>query len=88
MLVRIQRNGSPPTLLVGMQAGTATVENSVEGPHRVKNRATLRPSDCTAGNLPKAYKNSDLKGHMHPDVYSSSIKKNGQIMERAQMSID
>ena len=28
-----------------------------------------------------------MKGHMHPNVYSSSIN-NGQSMERAQMSID
>ena len=32
-------------------------------------------------------KNADSKGHMHPNVYSSTIN-NSQIMERAQMSID
>ena len=35
----------------------------------------------------KGYKNADLKGHMHPNVSSSTIN-NSQIMERAQMSID
>ena len=29
------------TLLVGMQAGTATLENSIEAPHNINNRATL-----------------------------------------------
>ena len=38
-------------------------------------------------NLSKEYKNADLKGHMHPNVYSSTIN-NSQIMETAQMSID
>jgi len=32
---------NPLALLVGMQAGTATVENSMEVPQKVKNRATL-----------------------------------------------
>ena len=31
----------PPTLLVGMQAGAATLENSMEVPQKVENRATL-----------------------------------------------
>ena len=39
--------GNPLTLLVGMQAGTATRENRVEVPQEVKNRATLRPRNCT-----------------------------------------
>ena len=38
MLVRIQRKGNP---FVEMQAGAATLENSVEVPQEVKNRATL-----------------------------------------------
>ena len=36
MLVRMQRNGNPLTLLVGMQTGTATLEN-MEVPQKVKN---------------------------------------------------
>ena len=38
--------GDPPTLLVGMQAGTATLENGME------DRAALGPSNCTTGHLP------------------------------------
>uniref|UniRef100_A0A452SS33 Uncharacterized protein n=1 Tax=Ursus americanus TaxID=9643 RepID=A0A452SS33_URSAM len=30
--IRMWRKGIPPTLLVGMQVGTATLENSVEVP--------------------------------------------------------
>ena len=41
MLARMWRKGIPPTLLVGMQAGAATLENSIEVPQEVKNRATL-----------------------------------------------
>ena len=45
------------------------LENRVEGPQNIKNRTTLRPSDCTARYLSRGYKNADSKGHMHPNVY-------------------
>ena len=32
---------------LGMQAGAATLENSVEVPQKIKNRTTLRPSNGT-----------------------------------------
>jgi len=35
------REGNPLALLVGMQTGTATLENSMEVPQKVENRATL-----------------------------------------------
>ena len=70
-----------------MQAGAATLENSVEVPQKVKNRTTLQPSNCTTRHLSKGYRCAVLKGHMHPHVYSSTIN-NSQRMERAQMSID
>ena len=75
----------PPNL--GMQAGVATLENSMEFPQKTKNRATLRPSNCTTRHLSTGYRCAVSKGHMHPHVYSSTIN-NSQSMERAQMSID
>ena len=36
--------GSPHTLLVGMEAGAANLENSMEGPQKVTNRATPEPA--------------------------------------------
>ena len=41
MLARMQRKENPPTLLVGIQAGGATLENTMEFPQKVENRATL-----------------------------------------------
>ena len=52
MLAWRQRRGSLPTVVVGMQAGAATLENSMEVPQKVDNRATLQPSNCTTGYLP------------------------------------
>ena len=74
-------------LLVGMQTGTATLENSLEVPQKIENRTTLRPRNCTTRYLPKRYQNTDSKGRMNPDVYSN-ITKNSQTMEKTQVSID
>ena len=59
MLERMWRNGNPLALLVGMQTGAVTLENSVELPKIIKNRTTLGPSNSTARNLPKGYRSAD-----------------------------
>ena len=41
MLARMWRNRNPLALLVRMQTGAATLENSVEVPQKIKNRSTL-----------------------------------------------
>ena len=41
MMERVWRKGNPPTLLVGMQIGTATMENSIEIPQKTENRTTI-----------------------------------------------
>ena len=87
MLVRMWRKGSPLTLLMGMQAGAATLGNGTEIPQKVKNSTTLQPGNCTTGYLFRGHKNRDLKGHMHPNVYSSN-DHNSQIMGKARMSIN
>ena len=87
MLARMQRERISFALLVGMQTGAATLENSMEVPQKIKNRTTLQPSNCTNRYLSKGYRYAVSKEHMHPHVYSSTIN-NSQSMKRAQMSID
>ena len=41
MLVRMQRKGNSLVLLVGMQTGAATVENSTDIPQKVKSGGSL-----------------------------------------------
>ena len=41
MLVQIWRKENTVTLLVGMQIGAATVENSMEVSQKTKNRTTI-----------------------------------------------
>ena len=36
-----KEKGEPPTLLVGMQAGRDTLENSMEVPQKIENRSTI-----------------------------------------------
>ena len=44
MLARIRRKGNPPPLLVGMQAGATTLENSMEVPQNVENELPYDPA--------------------------------------------
>ena len=41
VLVKMWRKGTTRALLVGMQNGTAIVENSMEVPQKVKNRTSI-----------------------------------------------
>ena len=83
------RRGNPLALLVGMQTGAATLENSVEFPQKVKNRTTLWSSNCSTRYLPKEYKNTNLKGYMHLDAYSiKHCLYMVAIMETAKVYID
>ena len=52
MLERMRRKGNPSALLVGMQTGEATVENSMEFPQKTKNGPALWPSNSAAGIIP------------------------------------
>ena len=87
MLARMQRKRNPFPLLMGMHVGAATLENNMEVPQKVENKATLRPNNCTTGYLPQRYKCSDPKGHLDTNVYSSDVH-NSQTVETAQMSIN
>ena len=53
VLVRMWRKGNPSALLVGMQTGAATVENSMEYPENFKNTTALCSTDFTSGNIPE-----------------------------------
>ena len=87
MLARMWRKRNTLTLLVGMQAGADTLENSTEVPQEIKNRATLLPSNCTTGYLPQRYRCSEMKGHLHPNVHISNVH-NSQTVGQTDMSLD
>ena len=51
-LERMWRKGNPTALLVGMQTGAATVENSMEFPQKIKDGTAFQASDPTARTMP------------------------------------
>ena len=53
MLARMWRKGNPLTLLMGMQAGAATLENSMEVPQKVKIELPYDPAIALLGIYPK-----------------------------------
>ena len=57
VLVRMWKKGNPHALLVGMQIGAATVENSVEVPQKLNIGIALWPSNPTSGYLAKEIQN-------------------------------
>ena len=66
--------GNHCALLVEVQTGAATLENSMEVPREVKNIVTLWLRNCTTSYLPQRinYKSSDPKGHLHPNIHRSN----------------
>ena len=52
----VWRKGNPNTVLVGMQIGAATMENSMEVPQKIKHRTTIQPSNSTPGIYSKKMK--------------------------------
>ena len=64
MLGRVWRKGNSLTLIVGMQIGIVTVENSMEVPQKTKNRITIRSSNPIPGHT--SGQNYNYKRNIHP----------------------
>ena len=54
VLTRVWRKRNPWVLLVGMQTGAATMENTMEVPQKIKNRTTTQPRNSISGYLSEA----------------------------------
>ena len=68
MLARKWKKGDPCKPLVGMQIGVATIENNMEVPQKIKNRATtwlrrIQPSKTESGtdNLKRLRISSEIE---------------------------
>ena len=65
-----RKEGNPPTLLVGMYIGTASVENSTEGPSKLKIELPYNPAIPLLGIYPgKKKKKHNSKRYMRPSVH-------------------
>ena len=85
--MRMWRKRNPFPLLVGIQIGAATVENSMDVLQKIKNRTTLQSRNHTTEDLLQKYKNTNSKGYIYPYVYSR-ITCNSQSMESAHVTIN
>ena len=70
--------GSPLTLLVGMQTSTATMGNSVEILLKTVSRTAIRPRNPTVGRI--HWGNQNWNRHVYPNVHRSTVY-NSQDME-------
>ena len=75
--------GNTPALLVGMQTGAATMENSTEIPQKIKNGAALWPTDSSHGYVCEETQNTNLKEYGDPYVHCC-LTYSSQDMEATQ----
>jgi hypothetical protein len=70
--------------MVGMQASTTTVENSMEGPQKTKTRSPIWSSNTIPRVIPKQMWDKLQQRHLHTHVYCSTIYYS-QAMETTKM---
>ena len=63
VFTKMWKKRTPCALLVGMQINAAMVETVWSFLKEIKNRTTLRYTNCT-GYLPKEFENTNLKGYI------------------------
>ena len=69
----MRRKGIPSALLVGMQTGEATVENSMEFPQKTKNGTALWLSNSATGIIPLEPWNTNPEEPVHPNVIAAQF---------------
>ena len=71
MLERVWRKGNPLALLVWMQSDTATMEESMQIPLKIRNKTIIRPNNSITRHVP--WENHNWKRHMYPSVHCSPV---------------
>ena len=78
--MRIRKKGNPCALLVEIWNNVDTMENCMEVPQKIKNRATISSSNLISVYFSKENKNINSKRYSHSYVHCSVIN-NSQDME-------
>ena len=87
MLVRMWRKRNTPPLLVGLQAGTTTLEISLAVPQKIGHSTTGESGNTTPRHIPR--KCSKWKeGHMLHYVHSSLIYNSQKLEKKNQISLN
>ena len=87
MLARMRRKRISFALLVAMQAGEATLENSMEVPQKTKNRTPYDPAIALLGIYPWDTGVLFQRDTCTP-MFIAALSTIAKVTERAQMSID
>ena len=87
MFVRMWKNWSPHTLLVGIYNGAATVENILAASQKVKHRIIIWPSNSIPRSISKRIENRCSHKNLYTDVHSSIIHNSWEV-KTTQMSVD
>ena len=69
MFERLWRKGNPHSLLVEIQIGAATKENSLELTQKIKSEIFLLPRYSTSGNSFEETQNINFKEYIHSYVH-------------------
>jgi hypothetical protein len=86
MQVKMRNKGNTPTLLVGVQTCTTTLELNLVVFQKIDSSSTLRPRYTTPEYIPKRF-TTIPQGHLFNYVDSSFIH-NSQKLGPTQMSLD
>ena len=79
--------GGKNSLLLGVQIGAVTMENSMEAPQKIKNRTTIWSRNSVRGYISKEMKIPIQKNCVYLNVHNSIIYKS-QDMEANSVYID
>ena len=67
------RKGNPHALWVGLQIGTATMENTMEVPQKIKNRTVTKSSNSASGYLSKETRDINSIRYTHSYVTAALL---------------
>ena len=67
----MRRKKNPSALLKGMQIDIATMENSMEGPQKFKNRTTICSKNPTSGYISNENESRISKKYMHSMFFAA-----------------
>ena len=83
MLARMWRKRNTPPLLVGLKAGTTTLEISLVVPQKIGHSTTRGPSYTTPGHIPEGY-STVPQGHSLNYVHSSFIRDSQKLGKKSK----
>jgi hypothetical protein len=83
MLVRMQSKGNAPSLLLGGQTCTTSLQINMALSQKIGYQSTSRPSYTTPGHIPEGY-STVPQGHSLNYVHSSFIRDSQKLGKKSK----